>query len=848
MSVTDEWLKDDEAKLEAAGLMRRLEPLESSVGAVSVIAGKQLANFSSNDYLGLAAHPRVVAAATACLAEFGVGTGASRLVVGDTVIHQSLEAKLAQLKNTETATLFNSGYAANAGALGALVREGDLILSDALNHASLIDGCRLSRAEVRVFRHKDLAQLEWLLKARRGFRRKVVVTDAVFSMDGDLAPLKSLRALCDQYGAALYVDEAHSAGVFGVNGAGLLAQLGLKADIVMGTLSKAFGAMGAYVGGSSALRNVLLSKARPLIFSTAFPAAVAAAAQAALAVVADEPQRQAKLWANINRLKTGLRNHDFDVDSQSAIFSIVLQTPERALKVAAQLRAAGMLVKAIRPPTVAVHTSRLRIALSATHSEEQVDQLLSTLDAVVEPAYRKRLIAQDLVKSQFATRASQEQQVDAAHARHPFSKMHGWARHTPLVIERAEGNFVFDTDGNAFLDGVASFGGAIHGHRHPTISQAIHRQVDAGSYSSVLKHASVPSIELAKCLIEIAPNTLNHVFYSDSGRAAIDLAVKMAHQFWQSKGQTLKQKILALSESPMSNTSGPGAVGKHGVISDSFKSEFFEVEQVATPNAYRWPGDDVLAESVAAVETVLKLKHHQIAALVIEPVLQSRAGMLVQPKGLLSAVARLCTQYGVLLICDETATGFGCTGTMFAVEHEEVRPDLLCIGEGLGAGGFKLAATLAADNVCQRFLGECAQHETIAPGLFYAANPVACAAAVANLKVFESERTLNHVNLVAAHLNERLAVLGGHSHVGDIRQLGLMVGVELVVDKVSKARFPVDLRVAFQVCLAVQKRGVLLGAVGDVVAIAPSLSLSVDEADQLLDALTAAIHEVLPSV
>ncbi|MFZ5444032.1 MAG: 8-amino-7-oxononanoate synthase [Myxococcota bacterium] len=370
--LVDSWAEETLSALDAQHLRRRLEPLESPVGARVRVAGRELLSFSSNDYLGLATDADVVRAAQGALTRHGLGSGASRLVVGDTAAHQSLERALARFEGAEAAVLFNSGYAANVGALSALFGPQDVLFSDALNHASLIDGCRLSRAKVVVYPHRDLEALEALVRAHPG-RRRAVVTDTVFSMDGDRAPLRALARLCEVHGLALVVDEAHATGVLGPTGRGLAELEGVRADVHVGTLSKALGCFGAYVAGSAALREVLLNRARSLVFSTALPAALCAAAECALEKLRAPPLR-ARLAERIAQTAQGL-----GLAPDSAVFSVVLGEARAALAVSARLREAGLLVKAIRPPTVPEGTSRLRIAVSAAHHPDDVTHLLRAL-------------------------------------------------------------------------------------------------------------------------------------------------------------------------------------------------------------------------------------------------------------------------------------------------------------------------------------------------------------------------------------------------------------------------------------------------------------------------------------
>jgi 8-amino-7-oxononanoate synthase len=379
-SVARAWAEEELALLTERGLLRSLEALASPQGAVVSIAGQRLVNFSSNDYLGLAAHPSVVAAARAALETWGMGSGASRVVVGDTEAHRALETRLRSFEDAEAVLLFNGGYPANLGLLPALVGAEDAVFSDALNHASLADGCRLSRASVQVYPHCDVGALASLLAATPA-RRKLVVTDSVFSMDGDLAPLERLVELCQRAGAALLVDEAHATGVFGLRGAGLSEALGLTraVDVRMGTLGKALGCFGAYAATSAAVASLLVNRARSLVFSTALPAAVCAAAEAAVERVEHEPQLRERLWRNIRHFAAGLSALGHPAQPLSAIFPVVLGPPERALAAAAFLRARGLLVKPIRPPTVPAGTSRLRFALSAAHQVEHLEQALSAL-------------------------------------------------------------------------------------------------------------------------------------------------------------------------------------------------------------------------------------------------------------------------------------------------------------------------------------------------------------------------------------------------------------------------------------------------------------------------------------
>lgn len=371
-------------RIKDAGLYRRLRRVEGDQDATLTIDGREVINFSSNNYLGIANHPALAAAAKAAIDRYGCGAGASRLISGNMALHEELEAKLADFKGTEAALVFNSGFQVNTGILSTLVGEGDVIFSDELNHASIIDGCRLSRAKTEVYRHCDLGQLEQQLKRAPSGGRKLIVTETIFSMDGDEAPLAGVVELAEKFAAMVMVDEAHATGVFGANGAGVVAKLGLgeRVPIQMGTLGKALGGFGAYVAGSSALRDLLINRCRSFIFTTALPPAVMAMALAAIDLVRDEPQRRAVLLENCQRLKQGLSRLGFELGaSESPILPLIIGEAEKCMKFSDELLANGVFAQGIRPPTVPPGTSRLRITLMATHSAAQIERALEVFKA-----------------------------------------------------------------------------------------------------------------------------------------------------------------------------------------------------------------------------------------------------------------------------------------------------------------------------------------------------------------------------------------------------------------------------------------------------------------------------------
>jgi 8-amino-7-oxononanoate synthase len=386
MESLEEALTTELAAIRAAGRGRWLRRFETVPAPAAVVDGRALTIFGSNDYLGLATHPTVRAAAAAAVQEWGTGAGASRLVTGNLALHESLEAELAAWKGAEAAILFASGYHAAVGTIPALAGAGDLILSDALNHASLIDGCRLSRAELRVYRHGDLEHLDRLLVDRERFRRCLVITDGVFSMDGDLAPLPELVDLSARRDAWLVVDDAHGSGVLGPGGTGTAAALGVagRVPVQLGTLSKALAAQGGFVAGSQRLVDFLRNRARSFIFSTGLVPAAAAAARAALALAIAEPARRERLRENAAWLRRELAALGFRVPAgETPILPLVLGDERAALQLSDRLAAAGVLVPAIRPPSVPPGTSRLRLTVSASHEPEHLEQARAAFAAVL---------------------------------------------------------------------------------------------------------------------------------------------------------------------------------------------------------------------------------------------------------------------------------------------------------------------------------------------------------------------------------------------------------------------------------------------------------------------------------
>ncbi len=379
-----DWIDDQLGELERAHLLRPLRERQGASAARIVVEGRELVNFAANDYLGLANDPRLTNAVQQSLAHSGWGAGASPLVVGRSDAHAQLERALATFEQAEAALLFTSGFSANIGAITALVGPGDVVFSDELNHASIVDGCRLSRAAVCIYPHRDTATLEQML-AQSEARRRLIVTDTLFSMDGDLAPLDVLAELATRSGAMLMIDEAHATGVFGAQGRGVSETFGpaveQRIDIKVGTLSKALGSSGGFITGTQALITWLANRARAYVFSTAAPAATATAARAALSIVQSEPERRQELLQRATKLRETLSARGWDVGpSTSQIIPVLIGDPQQAVTLSQRLFAAGLFVPAIRPPSVPSGRSLLRISLGYAHTPEMVDRLVRALE------------------------------------------------------------------------------------------------------------------------------------------------------------------------------------------------------------------------------------------------------------------------------------------------------------------------------------------------------------------------------------------------------------------------------------------------------------------------------------
>jgi 8-amino-7-oxononanoate synthase len=385
--MTVDFIQDQLQSLRKASLYRRVRSVAGEQDAILTVDGRQVLNFCSNNYLGLANHPALREAAKEAIDRYGCGSGASRLISGNMTLHEELESQIAELKGTEAALVFNSGFQANTGIIPVLVGEGDVILSDSLNHASIIDGCRLSRAKIFVYRHCDMNELERGLKNSPPDSRKLIVTESLFSMDGDEAPLADIVSLAEEHGAVVMVDEAHATGIYEPHGAGLVAKLGLgdRVLVQMGTLGKALGGFGAYVAGSPGLRDLLINRCRSFIFTTSLPPAVMAMAIAAIDLIKKEPERRQALRDNFQLLRGGLELLGYSLGtSQSQILPLMIGDATQCMKLSEDLLQRGVFAQGIRPPTVLPGTSRLRITLMATHTREHIDLALKVFKEVAQ--------------------------------------------------------------------------------------------------------------------------------------------------------------------------------------------------------------------------------------------------------------------------------------------------------------------------------------------------------------------------------------------------------------------------------------------------------------------------------
>ncbi len=433
---------------------------------------------------------------------------------------------------------------------------------------------------------------------------------------------------------------------------------------------------------------------------------------------------------------------------------------------------------------------------------------------------------------------------------HPFTQMAAYNQEKPLFIAGGKGNYLYDTDGNKYFDGVSSLWCNVHGHRVPEIDSAIKKQLGLVAHSTLLGLTHEPGVRLAQKLLEIVPQGLTRVFYSDSGSSAVEIALKMAFQYFQlTEGkETPKTQFAYLSEGYHGDTLGAVSVGGIEQFHSLYKPllpAHVKVDLAAWHKRAR--GDELQARAVVLAELQYKLtrNHKKLAAVILEPLVQGAGGILPLPGGFLQAARELCRAHNVLLIADEVATGFGRTGRMFACEHEAVAPDILCVAKGLTGGYLPLAATITTEKVYQAFLGRPEENKTLFHGHTFTGNPLACAAAIASLDLFKKRKTLDNVEARSEQMANWLREIAQHPHVKDTRQLGLMAGVELSPNPQDpEAAYPAGRRMGHRVILEARKRGALLRPLGDTIVLMPPLSSTEDEISTLCSVLMESIHVV----
>ncbi len=427
---------------------------------------------------------------------------------------------------------------------------------------------------------------------------------------------------------------------------------------------------------------------------------------------------------------------------------------------------------------------------------------------------------------------------------HPFTQMKVYREEENLIFERGEGVYLYDIKGRRFIDAISSLWCNLHGHNHPKLNKALIDQLQKVAHTTTLGSSNVPAILLAKRLVEIAPKGLTKVFYSEDGAEAVEIAIKLAYQYWRNKGEKRKA-FITLSEAYHGDTLGAVSLGGIDLFHGTYKDLLFESIKLPSPylfckEKYGRLCDECKQELLNMLEEILKSRE-DIVAVSLEAGIQGAAGMLPFPRGFLRGVRELTRKYNTLLIVDEVATGFGRTGTMFYCEQEEVSPDFMCLGKGITGGYLPLAATLTTEEVFNAFLGEFGELKHFYHGHTYTGNNLACAVALANLEVFEEERTLEKLQPKIEHLRKTLEEFWELKHVGDVRQLGFMAGIELVKDKKTGERFPYGERTGFKVAYKCRERGVFLRPLGDVMVLMMPLVISIEEMDHVLDTLKWAI-------
>ncbi len=447
------------------------------------------------------------------------------------------------------------------------------------------------------------------------------------------------------------------------------------------------------------------------------------------------------------------------------------------------------------------------------------------------------------------------EEADKKYIWHPFTQMQDWLREHPVIISEGEGSFLTDVHGKKYIDGVSSLWVNIFGHRKREINDAIKGQIGRIAHSTLLGLTNIPAIQLAEKLVSLLGRSfsghssdLNKVFYSDNGSTAVEVALKMAFQYWKHKSVAGKHTFLSLENAYHGDTLGAVSVGGIDMFHKTFEPILFKTYRAPSPYCYRCASGMEHPECkfacIRKMEDILEQHHTEIAGVIIEPLLQAAGGMIAAPAGYLARVRELCTNYNVLLIADEVATGFGRTGKMFACEHEDVLPDMICLSKGITGGYMPLAVTVAKEEIYNAFLGPFQELKTFFHGHSYTGNPLACAAACACLDLFEKEKSLDHMQERITVLETRLREMEELSHVGNVRNCGLMAGVELVKDKKTKTPYPWEDKMGWNVAYHARDNGVFIRPLGNVIVIMPPLSIDPEILDVMLKTLHEAIHAV----
>ncbi|MGO4537651.1 adenosylmethionine--8-amino-7-oxononanoate transaminase [Paenibacillus sp. 2TAB19] len=436
--------------------------------------------------------------------------------------------------------------------------------------------------------------------------------------------------------------------------------------------------------------------------------------------------------------------------------------------------------------------------------------------------------------------------LNKEHLWHPFTQMKDYNNSDPLIIQRGEGIKLYDVQGRAYYDGFSSVWLNVHGHNVPELNQAITDQLGRVAHSTLLGMANVPAIELAEKLAGIAPKGLNKVFYSDSGATGVEIAIKMAFQYWHNQGIRGKKSFITMNQAYHGDTIGAVSVGAIPLYHDVFRPMLFPSHVIPYPYAYRHQGGETktLEATLTALSHLLETRAEEIAALIVEPIVQGAGGIIVMPPNCLRQMAALCRKHGVLLIADEVATGFGRTGAMFACDLEGVSPDLMVIGKGLTGGYLPVAATLATDEVYNAFYADYEEQKTFFHGHSFTGNPLGCAVALASLKLMEERKMVEGVRAKASFVEQKLEPLKDRPHVGEIRQKGLMIGIELVRDKASREPYDWAERIGVRASLRARELGMLTRQLGNVIVFIPPLASTEAELDEMTDILADSIISV----